>query len=165
MPGSKRKRDGEEGSESGALKSPRPSRPGDEGYDPAMVDVWRAAALTKDQMRLLEFYCTTSEPAPLTFELKVTAEGPPHKRTFTADAIVDGTSLAVASAPKKKLAQIEASAAALIELKVDIEALVQKYLELNPPKPRRSAAGAEDKGRGEGEGAEVVSEAEEEEAA
>jgi len=28
MPGSKRKRDGEEGSESGALKSPRPSRPG-----------------------------------------------------------------------------------------------------------------------------------------
>ena len=49
--------------------------------------------------------------------------------------------------------------------KVDIEALVQKYLELNPPKPRRSAAGAEDKGGGGGEGAEVVSEAEEEEAA
>jgi len=33
---------------------------------------------------------------------------------------VAGTSLAVASAPKKKLAQIEASAAALTELKVKI---------------------------------------------
>jgi len=135
--GAKRKRDGEEGSETSALKSPRDRRE-EEG--------------SQDRIKLLIFYCETAEPVPLSLELKASEEGQPHNKTFKVDAIIDGKSIAVSSAPKKKSAQLQAAASVLLELKVDMEELVQKYLVKNPPKRRRVVAG---EGAG-GEGGEVA---------
>jgi hypothetical protein len=93
--------------------------------------------ITRDRIKLLGIYCQMAKPEPIPLELKVTEDGPPHSKTFTVDAIVDGTSRAVVSASKKKTAQMQAASKALEELKVNTAELVQQYLATLPPKRRR----------------------------
>eukprot|EP00802_Teleaulax_amphioxeia_P010156 Tamp_10181.p1 GENE.Tamp_10181~~Tamp_10181.p1 ORF type:complete len:495 (+),score=131.61 Tamp_10181:52-1485(+) len=141
----KRKRDGEEGGDGKGLKSPRGERQSDESYE--------ARTITRDRIKLLGIYCQMNKPTPLTLDLKVTEDGPPHSKTFTVDVIVDGTSRAVVSASKKKNAQMQAATKALEELNVDTADLVQQYLATLPPKRRKVAA---EEGQGGAGGAEGV---------
>jgi dsRNA-specific ribonuclease len=90
--------------------------------------------MTRDRIKVLHIFCQMAKPTALSLELKVTEDGPPHNKTFTVDAMIDGESKAVASAPKKKLAQMQAAEAAIEELKIDVPTLVSEYLATLPAK-------------------------------
>ena len=105
--------------------------PGKEGLD---EDGYEARMMTRDRIKVLHIFCQMAKPTALSLELKVTEDGPPHNKTFTVDAIVDGESKALASATKKKLAQMQAAEAAIEELKIDVPTLVSEYLATLPAK-------------------------------